>query len=134
MSYAGGYSRGEVSVSTHDGSSVSTTRRSQRPRSQQVRTRRYEPAVVYALAEHLKRQGVDLHKFPGPWRPARRPLRRPGRNSERAIPLVTNGIVEIAVDTAEHAADLSGFLNSSGVDHLEPIANLRPPVQDLAHD
>jgi hypothetical protein len=74
---------------------------------------------------------VELHKFPGPWRPVRRPLRRPGRNAERAIPLITNGIVEIAVDTAEHAVDLSGFLNSSGVDHLEPIPNLRPPEHDL---
>jgi hypothetical protein len=101
-------------------------------RQDDVRTRRYEPTVVYALAEHLKREGVELHKYPGPWHPVRRPLRRPGRNAERDIPLITNGVVEIAVDTAEHAADLSGFLNSSGVEHLDPIPNLRPPEQDLA--
>jgi hypothetical protein len=89
---------------------------------------------VYALAEKLRREGVELHEYPGPWRPVRRLLRRPGRNAERTIPLVTNGIVDIAVDTAEHAADLSGFLNSSGVDHLDPIPNLRPPEQDLACD
>jgi hypothetical protein len=42
--------------------------------------------------------------------------------------------VEIVVDTAEHAADLSGFLNSAGVQHLEPVPNLRPPEQDLVSD
>ena len=97
-------------------------------------TQRYEPWVLYALADKLKDQGLELHKFPGPWRPVRRRLRRPGRNAEQTIPLVTNGVVEIAVDTAEHAVDLSGFLNSAGVDHLDPAPNLRPPAQDLAHD
>ena len=47
------------------------------------------------------------------------------------IPIVTNGIVEIAVDTAEHAADLSGFLNAAGLEHLDPVPNLRAPDQDL---
>jgi hypothetical protein len=46
---------------------------------------------------------------------------------------VTNGAVEIAVDTAEHAADLSGFLNVSGLDHIDPVPNLRPPDGDLIH-
>jgi hypothetical protein len=96
--------------------------------------RRYEPTALYALARTLKRDGVDLHNHPGPWRPIRRGLRRPGRNAERTVPIVTNGTVEIAVDTAEHAADLSGFLNSAGLDHLEPVPNLRPPDQDLVRD
>jgi len=95
------------------------------------RMRRYEPTAVYALARALKTEGVDLHNFPGPWRPIRRALRRPGRNAERTVPIVTNGTVEIAVDTAEHAADLSGFLNSAGLKHLDPVPNLRPPDQDL---
>jgi hypothetical protein len=99
--------------------------------SRQVRTRRYEPTAVFALADTLKREGVDLHHLGGPWRPIRRALRRPGRNAERAVPIVTNGTVEIAVDTAEHAADLSGFLNSAGLEHLDPVPNLRPPDQDL---
>ncbi len=98
----------------------------------QVRLRRYEPTPVYALAEHLKREGVDLDKVIGPWRPSRRPLRRPGRNAERMIPVVTNGVAELAVDTAERAGDLSGLLNWCGVDHLEPVPNLRPPDRDLA--
>ena len=96
-----------------------------------ARPRRYAPTPVYALAEDLKRQGVDLRRCQGPWRPIRRRLRRPGRNAEPAIPIVTNGVVEIAVDTAEHAVDLSGFLNAAGVDHLDPIPNLRAPDQDL---
>jgi hypothetical protein len=101
--------------------------------SQDVRTRprRYEPEVVYAMADSLKREGLDLHNVSGPWRPIRRALRRPGRNAERDVPIVTNGVVEIAVDTAEHAADLSGFLTSAGLDHLDPVPNLRPPDQDL---
>lgn len=104
---------------------------SDRIRGRQVRTRRYEPTAAYALANTLKREGVDLHNVRGPWRPIRRALRRPGRNAERAVPIVTNGTVEIAVDTAEHAADLSGLLNSAGLDHLDPVPNLRPPEQDL---
>ena len=98
----------------------------------QVRSPRYEPTPVYALAEHLKQEGVELKRVPGPWRPTRRPLRRPGRNAQEAIPVVTNGVTEVAVDTAERAADVSGLLNWCGVDHLEPVPSLRPPEQDLA--
>lgn len=104
------------------------------PRSSQddrPRPRRYEPEVVYAMADSLKREGLDLHSVRGPWRPILRALRRPGRNAESAIPIVTNGMVDIAVDTAEHAADLSGFLNSAGLDHIDPVPNLRPPAKDL---
>ena len=96
-----------------------------------ARPRRYEPEVVYAMADNLKREGLDLHSVRGPWRPLLRALRRPGRNAEHTVPIVTNGMVEIAVDTAEHAADLSGFLNSAGLDHLDPVPNLRPPHDDL---
>ena len=99
---------------------------------QRPRPRRYEPTPVYAIAERLKHQGLELQTCEGPWRPLRRRLRRPGRNGERALPVVTNGDVEIAVDTAEHAVDLAGFLNAAGVHHLEPVANLRPPRDDLA--
>jgi hypothetical protein len=102
-------------------------------RAQGARPRRYEPTPIYALAEQLRQDGVPLHRAPGPWRPSRRLLRRPGRNAERAIPIVTNGTIEIAVDTAEHAVDLSGFLNVSGLDHLDPVPNLRPPDEDLIH-
>lgn len=106
----------------------------QRQRTGQGRLRRYEPTLVYALAERLKREGVELQKVHGPWRPIRRPLRRPGRNAETVIPIVTNGVAELAVDSAERAADLSGLLNWCGVDHLEPVSSLRPPDQDLAND
>ena len=100
-------------------------------RGTRARPRRYEPEVVYAMADSLRREGLDLHSVRGPWRPILRALRRPGRNAERAVPIVTNGMVDIAVDTAEHAADLSGFLNSAGLDHIDPVPNLRPPDQDL---
>lgn len=119
-------------MTTSGESSESTSPR--RQPSEQARTRRYEPTSVYMLAERLKREGVALHDLRGPWRPIRLALRRPGRNAERAIPIVTNGDVEIAVDTAEHAADLSGFLNSTGLDHLDPVPNLRPPDQDLVRE
>jgi len=102
--------------------------------TEQVRLHRYEPTPVYALAEHLKREGVELHLVDGPWRPIRRRLRRPGRDAQKAIPIVTNGVTEFAVDTAEHAVDVSGLLNFCGVDRLEPVPNLRPPDQDLARD
>ena len=97
--------------------------------TEQVRMRRYEPTPVYALAEHMKREGVELHLVDGPWRPIRLPLRRPGRNAEKAIPIVTNGVTELAVDTAEHAVDVSGLLNWCGVDHLEPVPNLRRRIK-----
>ena len=97
-----------------------------------VRLRRYEPTPVYALAEDLKRKGIDLHRVYGPWYPIRRALRRVGRNAQQAIPIVTNGVTQLAVDTAEHAADVSGLLNWCGVDRLEPVPNLRPPDRDLA--
>jgi hypothetical protein len=116
---------------SQDQTSSGTSSEPRRRRAEQVRSRRYEPTSVYSLAECLKQEGVELYKVHGPWRPIRRPLRRPGRNAERAIPIVTNGVDEVAVDTGERAADLSGLLNLCGVHHLEPIANLRPPDQDL---
>jgi hypothetical protein len=103
----------------------------QRQHTERARLRRYEPTPVYALAEDLRREGVELRTVRGPWRPIRRSLRRPGRNAEQVIPIVTNGVTELAVDTAERAADVSGLLNWCGIDHLEPIPNLRPPGQDL---
>lgn len=93
--------------------------------------RRYEPTPVYALADDLRREGVDLEHVEGPWHAIRRLLRRPGRKAEESIPIVTNGVTELAVDTAEHAIDVSGFLNFCGIDHLDPVPNLRPPDQDM---
>ena len=93
------------------------------------------PAGLVLAGELLRvLTGVVLNLVDGPWRPIRRPLRRPGRNAQKAIPIVTNGVTELAVDTAERAADVSGLLNLCGVDRLEPVPNLRPPDQDLARD
>lgn len=96
------------------------------------RVRRYEPRGAYALADLVKRQGVELHRVGGPWRPSRRALLRPGRNSSTAIPVVTNGVTDVAVDSPERAADLSGLLNWCGIDELNPVEGLSPPQQDLA--
>jgi hypothetical protein len=98
-----------------------TTRRTRNSRV------RYEPTAVYALAERLKQRGVRLWIFEGPWRAAKRPLDRPGRNKLDAIPVVTNGRAEVMVDTMEHAVDMSGFLNWAGVDDLDPVPDLAPP-------
>ena len=118
-------------VSQHD-SSMPAPIHPQSHRTGKAGVRRYVPTAVYALAEHLKREGVQLQKVGGPWRAIRRLLRRPGRNAEKAIPIVTNGVAQLAVDSAARAADLSGLLNWCGVDHFEPFPNLRPPDQDLA--
>ena len=101
-------------------------------RTSQVRSQRYEPTPVYAIADDLKRKGLALHKVRGPWHPIRRQLRRAGRNAEKAIAIVTNGVTEFVVDTAERAAEVSGLLNWCGINHLQPVPNLRPPVGDLA--
>jgi hypothetical protein len=103
----------------------------QRQRSAQQRSRRYVPTPVYRLAEHLKQVGVELHKIRGPWHPIRRPLSRLGRNAQMVISVVTNGMAEFAVDTAQRAADLSGLLNSCGVDHLDPVHCVRPPEEGM---
>jgi len=88
---------------------------------------RYEPTVVYQLAERAKSRGVDLNAMEGPWRAGQRPLRAPGRNSLSAIPIVTNERTQVMVDTAEHAADVAGLLNWCGVHELDPVPDLVPP-------
>jgi hypothetical protein len=89
---------------------------------------RYEPTVVYYLAEHAKESGVDLGQAEGPWRVSTRGLTRPGRNSLDNIPVVTHEgtDVEVMVDTAEHASDVAGLLNWCGVDEMEIIPELTP--------
>jgi hypothetical protein len=91
------------------------------------RRRRYEPRAVYVMAESLRQRGVDLAKRAGPWQVAGRALSRPGRNGLAIIPIVTNGIAQIMVDTMEHAIDLAGLLNWSGVEELNPVPDLVPP-------
>jgi hypothetical protein len=88
---------------------------------------RYEPIVVYQLAERTKAHGIDLSQAEGPWRAGIKSLPRPGRNSLDCIPIVTNEATALMVDTAEHAADVAGLLNWCGVHDLEPIADLNPP-------
>lgn len=96
------------------------------------RRRRYQPRSAYALAESLRRRGVDLAKRAGPWQVAARTLRRPGRNGLAVLPIVTNGMAQIMVDTMEHAVDLAGLLNWCGLDELNPVPDLVPPPTIVA--
>ena len=99
-----------------------------RNQSQPRRRSRYEPTVVYHLAEQAKASGVDLGQAEGPWRVGARTLTRPGRNSLDTIPVVTHERtdVEVMVDTADHASDVAGLLNWCGVDEMEIIPELTP--------
>jgi hypothetical protein len=110
-------------VSTLSAPLLQNTIRNQQQPSQRSR---YEPVVVYQLAEHVKANGVDLEQAEGPWRADARELSRPGRNSLHNIPVVTNEYTEVMVDTAEHAVDVAGLLNWCGVHELEPIPDLAP--------
>lgn len=92
------------------------------------RRRRYEPKAIYQLAESLRRQGMDLAKSSGPWRVVAWALNRPGRNRIPVLPIVTNGLAQVMVDTMEHARDMAGLLNWCGVDDLDPVPDLVPPA------
>ena len=96
--------------------------------SKSDRRRRYQPAAAYYLAESLRRRGIDLTTWSGPWRVVARALNRPGRNRIPVLPIVTNGIAQVMADTMEHARDLAGLLNWCGIDDLDPVPDLLPPV------
>jgi hypothetical protein len=91
------------------------------------RRRRYEPKAAYALAESLRRQGMDLATNSGPWRVIARALKRPSRDRGAILPIVTNGFAQVMVDTMEHARDLAGLLNWCGIEDLDPVPDLVPP-------
>jgi hypothetical protein len=93
---------------------------------------RYEPTLVYHLAEHAKSRGVDLSQAEGPWRVDVRVVQRPGRTSLNSIPVVTNESAGVMVDTEERAADVAGLLNWCGVHDLDPIPDLSAP-EGAAH-
>ncbi len=112
-------------VSTLSAPLLQSTLRNQRQPRKRLR---YEPTVVYHLAEQAKASGVDLGQAEGPWRAGARALGRPGRNSLDAIPIVTNERTEVMVDTVEHASDVAGLLNWCGVQELDPVPELRPPA------
>lgn len=91
------------------------------------RRRRYEPTAIYHLIESLQRRGVDLTTSSGPWRAISRSLQRPGRRGLALIPIVTDGLSQVMVDTVEHARDLAALLNWCGVTELDPVPDLVPP-------
>lgn len=91
------------------------------------RRQRYEPRAMYEMADQLRRQGVEFVTSSGPWKAVARALGRPGRASQSALPIVTNGVTQLMVDTLEHARDVAGLLNWSGVRDLNPVPDLIPP-------
>lgn len=97
------------------------------PAGDSDRRQRYQPRAIYEMAETLRRQGIDLATRSGPWRAVARHLSRPGRLGMAVLPIVTNGLAQIMVDTMEHARDVAGLLNWSGVDDLDPVPDLVPP-------
>jgi hypothetical protein len=82
---------------------------------------------MYDLVDSLRRRGVDFATSSGPWRAVSYALKRPGRMGLPFLPVVTNGLSQVMVDTMEHARDIAGLLNWSGVDELDPVADLVPP-------
>ena len=66
--------RSKEFVSTLSEPLLQNTLRNQRQPKQRMR---YEPVVVYHLAEKTKARGVDLTQAEGPWRADARPLERP---------------------------------------------------------
>ena len=117
--------RSKEDVSTLSQPVLQSTVANQRRPKRQLR---YEPVVVYQLAERAKANGVDLSQAEGPWRADARALQRPGRNSLDSIPIVTNETTAVMVDTAEHASDVAGLLNWCGIADLEPVPELSPPA------
>ena len=99
----------------------------QSPQSAGERRKRYQPSAIYHLADSMRRQGIDLAKSSGPWRAVAAALQRPGRNRVPIVPIVTNGLAQVMVDTMEHARDVAGLLNWCGVDDLDPVPDLVPP-------
>jgi hypothetical protein len=90
---------------------------------------RYEPSAVYHLAQDVKSRGVDLGSALGPWRAAKRHIRRKGRVSLHEVPIVTNERAVVMVDTTERASDVAGLLNWCGVHELDPVPELTPPPE-----
>jgi hypothetical protein len=115
--------KSKETVSTLSGQLLQSTVRNQRQSREHLR---YEPTVVYYLAEKAKESGVELEQVEGPWRSGELALARPGRNSLHAIPIVTNERTEVMVDTAEHASDVAGLLNWCGIEDLDPVPELTP--------
>ena len=100
--------------------------------SRTERRRRYEPRAMYALAEQLHRRGIEFVTSSGPWRAVAQALSRPGRARQTFLPIVTNGATSLMVDTLEHARDVAGLLNWSGITELNPVPDLVPPRELVA--
>ncbi|HEY9506933.1 MAG TPA: hypothetical protein VIQ27_13220 [Gemmatimonadales bacterium] len=89
---------------------------------QRGRPDRYEPTLVYMLADRARSAGVDLDAVRGPWHASLR------RHELELIPVVANDRTEIMMDNMERAVQVAGLLNWCGVDDLRPVPDLKPPI------
>ena len=104
----------------------------QATRSTEERRMRYEPSAIYHLADSLRRQGIDLATRSGPWRAVARALQRPGRNRLPVVPIVTNGLAQVMVDTMEHARDVAVVARQLHAHVVDATGNL-PARAEEAH-
>jgi hypothetical protein len=74
------------------------------------------------LADRARLAGVDLDAASGPWRAALR------RHKLELISVVTNDRTEIMAGSMQRAVDVAGLLNWCGLDDLEPVPDLKPPM------
>ena len=77
----------------------------------------------WSLLRSLVRQGLAAGASPerlqeGPWRVGQRPLRKPGRNGLKFVPLVVRGDTEIMMATPQEAEELVAFLNWCGMPEI----------------
>ncbi len=74
----------------------------------------------WSLLRSLVREGLAAGPRPdqlqeGPWQVGQRPLRQPGRNGLRFVPLVRRGRTEVMMPTPGEAEELVAFLNWCGM-------------------
>jgi hypothetical protein len=79
-----------------------------RPKS---RTRRDWTLLRTLIREALASGARAEQLQEGPWQVAQRPLRKPGRNGLRYVPLAKRGNTEIMMPTAQDSEELVAFLN-----------------------
>lgn len=82
------------------------------------RTRR-DSALLRSYVERVLAGGQPPDSLQeGPWHVGTRPLKRPGRNGLRFIPLVARGGTVVMVSTPQEAEELAAFLNFCGMQEL----------------
>jgi hypothetical protein len=83
-------------------------------RNPKTRQRREWSLLRTLIREALASESRPERLQDGPWHVARRPLRKPGRNGLRFVPLVKRGNTEIMMPTPQESEELVAFLNWCG--------------------